>query len=71
MSPIRIKTRITSDTLKLPELRALIGLDVEIVVSTQEAVKWKDVRKKLKGSVLADDDPFGPASPTGDWEAAA
>lgn len=35
MSAIRIKRRLDSDTLHLPELRPLIGREVEIVV--QEA----------------------------------
>jgi hypothetical protein len=33
MTPIRIKTRIVSDTLVLPELRLLVGKTVEIYVS--------------------------------------
>jgi hypothetical protein len=33
MAPIRIKTRIESDTLVLPELRLLIGKTVEIRVT--------------------------------------
>jgi hypothetical protein len=33
MEPIRIKTRIESDTLVLPELRLLVGKTVEIRVT--------------------------------------
>jgi hypothetical protein len=33
MTPIRIKTRIVSDTLELPELRLLVGKTVEIRVT--------------------------------------
>ena len=33
MTPIRIKTRLESDTLVLPELRLLIGKTVEIRVT--------------------------------------
>ena len=31
-NPLRIRTRVDSETLHLPELRALIGKDVEIIV---------------------------------------
>lgn len=33
MTPIRIKTRLESDTLVLPELRGLVGKTVEIRVT--------------------------------------
>ena len=36
MSAIRIKRRLDSDTLHLPELRPLIGREVEIVVTEQD-----------------------------------
>jgi hypothetical protein len=36
MIPIRIKTRIESDTLVLPELRPLLGKTVEIRVTEAE-----------------------------------
>ena len=36
MSAIRVKTVIDSDTLHLPQLRALIGHSVEIIVVDQE-----------------------------------
>ena len=32
MNAIRIHTRIESDTLRLPELKPLVGKDVEIIV---------------------------------------
>lgn len=35
MSIVRIKTRVESDTLHLPELRSMIGKDVEIVVTDE------------------------------------
>ena len=36
MTPIRIKTRLKSDTLVLPELRCLVGKTVEIRVTEAE-----------------------------------
>lgn len=36
MTPIRIKTRLESDTLVLPELRLLVGKMVEIRVTEAE-----------------------------------
>ncbi len=69
---VRIKRHLDSDTLYLPELHELIGEDVEIIVSTTDesarvAVKDEQYRS-LWGSVLSDDDPFGPAEE--EWEAA-
>jgi hypothetical protein len=37
MNAIRVRRRIDSDTLHLPELRSLIGHDVEIIVLHQDA----------------------------------
>jgi len=68
---VRLKRRLDSDTLHLPELRDLIGEDVEIVVTTasdDDHVALKDEQYgSLWGSVLKDDDPFGPAEEV--WEA--
>ena len=35
--PLRIRTRVDSETLHLPELRPLIGKDVEIIVTEDPA----------------------------------
>jgi hypothetical protein len=74
MDVIRIKTHLNSETLTLPELKPLVGHDVEIVVREENGASLSpaeaDARRlSLKGSVLRDDDPFGPATPPGDWEA--
>ena len=37
MRPIRIKTRLESDTITLPELRQFVGKNVEIRVSEDES----------------------------------
>ena len=36
MTPIRVTTRIESDTIQIPELASLIGKDVEIVITEKE-----------------------------------
>ena len=74
MDVIRIKTHLDSETLTLPELKPLIGHDVEIVVREENGASLtvaeaEAKRQSLKGSVLRDDDPFGPAVPPEDWEA--
>lgn len=65
---IRIRRRIESDTLRIPEIRQLIGCDVEILVrkattSSAPARTWES----LKGSVVRYDHPFEPVA-EGDWE---
>lgn len=55
---VRIQRHLDSETIHLPELRELVGHDVEIVVreiETSEPISLKD-------SVLRYDDPFGPLS---------
>lgn len=79
MNVIRVKTHLDSETVHLPELKPLVGRDVEIVVweEREGAVEGRGPmheaarQKHLKGSVLRDDDPFGPAVPPEDWEAAS
>jgi len=44
MNAIRIRTTITSETLHLPELRSLIGEEVEILVTEQPAAASADSR---------------------------
>lgn len=47
-----------------------MGQDVEIVV-IQMRDDPAEVKETLKGSVLRDPDPFGPAAGPEDWEADA
>ena len=71
-TPVRIRRKLSSETLDLPELRPLIGKDVEIVVTEIEPAPDPGVpseRYPLRGSVLRYEDPFGPAVPEEDWEA--
>jgi len=39
MNAVRIRKRVDSDTLHLPELRAMIGKDVEIIVLEEPAAQ--------------------------------
>jgi len=39
MNAIRIRTRLDSDTLHLPELRPLLGQTVEIIVLEEEEIR--------------------------------
>lgn len=74
MEAIRIKQRLESDTLHLPQIRPLVGKQVEIIVMEDELQKSQptvgDVSSyPLRGSVIRDDDPFGPAIAAQSWEA--
>jgi hypothetical protein len=76
MQAIRIKQRLDSETLHLPQVRPLLGKQVEIIVLEDEPTAVPGSRPTdeaerypLRGSVLRDDDPFGPAVPPEDWEA--
>jgi hypothetical protein len=64
MTVIRVRRHIDSDTLHLPELRELIGRDVEITV-TSATDSADTVRYPLRGSVLVFDDPDEPED---DWD---
>lgn len=67
MKPIRIERHLDSDTLHLPELAALIGKDVEIIVRERnEEAKGK--RISLKGTILKDEAPFDPVVPPEHWD---
>ena len=55
MAAIRIRRKLDSETLHLPELRPLIGRDVEIVVQEE---KGSSAAAPLQGSVRG----------TGDWD---
>ncbi len=65
---VRVRRRLESDTIRIPELKELVGKDVEIVVTEAEPAPRRPA-KPLEGSVLRYDDPFGPAVPPDDWEA--
>ena len=73
MNAIRIKRHLDSETLHIPELRPLLGKDVEIVVreETADVAPSEEIlRKELEGTILRDDDPFAPVAEA-DWEALA
>lgn len=77
MAAVRVRRHLDSDTVRIPELRALIGRDVEIVVEEVEqpaegkksaAGDGPEDKYPLRGSVLRYDDPFEPVA-VDDWEA--
>ena len=70
MDAIHIHTILSSDTPHLPELKPFLGKSVEIIVKeeTTEAVS-RVLNRSLAGSILRDDDPFGPAVAEDEWEA--
>ncbi len=67
-TPVRIKRHLDSETVYLPEIRELVGRDVEIVVRELPVASDESRDAPLRGSVLKYDDPFGPVSEN-DWEA--
>jgi hypothetical protein len=71
VSTIKVKRRLDSETVHLPEVWELIGREVEIVVRdlTEEGGETGD-RYPLRGSVLSYEGPFEPL-PEDDWEALA
>ena len=71
MPAIRIRQKLSSETLTLPQLRPFVGKEVEIVVSDVSPINHQATgRSPLAGSILRDDDdPFGPAVPAEEWEA--
>ena len=78
MQPVHIRTKLESEHLTLPELRPLIGKQVDITVrEAAESPSNGGVkngtpadRYPLRGSVLRYDDPFAPAVAADEWEAA-
>lgn len=62
---VRVKRHLDSETVHLPELKELIGHDVEIVVREIETPAAPD----LTGSILRFDDPLEPIDE--EWEANA
>ncbi len=67
---VRIKRHLDSETVHLPEVRDLVGRDVEIVVRELEPGLAPTDRYPLRGSVLRYDEPFEPVAED-DWEASA
>jgi hypothetical protein len=70
MNAIHIHTTLTPDILNLPELKPFLGKAVEIIVreelqATHEPSAWVS---PLAGSLLRDDDPFGPAVSDDEWD---
>jgi hypothetical protein len=72
MEALKLTRHVDSETLHLPELRAFLGKDVEIIVREAASATVDDAeaaRYPLRGSVLWDDgDPFAPAVSEEDWE---
>jgi len=71
MTTIWMERHIDSETLSLPELKPLIGKNVEILVIEKAPAKNAEKNlnpKPLRGSVLRHDDPFEPVAEE-DWEA--
>ncbi len=75
MAALHIRRHIDSDTLRIPELRELIGRDVEIVVREveepseleQRIAEWEE-KHHMRGSILRYDEPCEPVA-VDDWEA--
>jgi hypothetical protein len=60
MDALRIRTRINSDTLHIPDLKQMIGKDVEIIVLVESPDEKIHKRKRTPGSAkgmmtMADD----------------
>jgi hypothetical protein len=72
LNAIRLKKRVDSETLYLPELKAMVGKEVEIIVlegGTEEPRESaSESRYPLRGWVFRFDDPLEPVA-EGDWEA--
>ena len=72
MDAIRVKRRIESENVYLPELRPWKGADVEIIVLrervTESAKNLPQSRYPLRGSVFHYEEPFDPVA-AHDWEA--
>ncbi len=74
MQAIRVTRTLDSDTIYLPQVRPLLGQQVEIIVfpvdaSTPTSTTGDSSTNPLAGSVLRYDDPFEPAVPADEWEA--
>jgi hypothetical protein len=75
MQAIRICRKLESTTPHLPELKSLVGKKVEFIVREELAEDTRCAQpgptwiNPLRGSVIGDDDPFGPAVPAEEPEA--
>ena len=74
MQAIRVTKTLDSETLYLPQLRPFMGQEVEIIILPTEPRAESHSADgaaaiPLAGSVLRDDDPFGPAVAAEEWEA--
>jgi hypothetical protein len=69
MAIVRVRRHVSSSHLDVPELEQFIGKEVEIVVTEVPEPLEADDRFPLRGTLIRDDDPFGPAVPEEDWEA--
>ena len=74
MQAIRITRTLDSETLHLPQLRSLVGQQVEIIVLSENASTTQPMNDDghtgvLVGSVLRYDDPFEAATTDNEWEA--
>lgn len=74
MQVIRICRKLESISPHFPELRPLVGKIVEFIVREDPADKSSPDTAEpwvnpLRGSVLCDNDPFGPAFASDEWEA--
>ncbi|MBX7132679.1 MAG: hypothetical protein K1X67_08400 [Fimbriimonadaceae bacterium] len=78
MQSVHIRTKLESEHLSLPELRPLIGKQVEITVceaadsstNGHSKVGTPNSRYPLRGSVICYDNPFAAAVDVDEWEAA-
>lgn len=75
MQAIRVTCTLDSETIYLPQLRPLLGQEVEIIVLSADASapvsSTEDITNSnnpLAGSVLRYDDPFEPAVAADEWE---
>ena len=74
MQAIRVTRTLDSETIYLPQLRPLVGQQVEIIVlsadvSVPTSTTEDTLTNPLAGSVLRYDDPFEPAVHADEWEA--
>ena len=67
MNALRIRTHISSDTLHLPDLKQVIGKDVEIIVLVESPDNKNHKRKRTpgsaKGMITMADDFAAPLTP--------
>ncbi len=67
MDALRIRTHVSSDTLHLPDLKPMIGKDVEIIVLVESPDTIVRKRKRIpgsaKGMISMSDDFAAPLAP--------